>query len=141
MHANHPEVAEQWEKHTPPGKLPKRVNKKAPKIKEAYDAGSSEAMIRFGLKVAANEIRLKIPKRQFHGMDKAFGTRNAMDPGRPGTSPLEPQARPDQPTEMLAEMLQGLPEHHGPNNANAAYGDIDRPVAWSGHTDVSRGAV
>jgi hypothetical protein len=28
MHANHPTMAKRWEKHTPKGKLPKRVKKK-----------------------------------------------------------------------------------------------------------------
>ena len=121
--------------------MPKHIHKKVPKIKEAYAAGESEALVQFGLKIAANEIRLKIPKRQFHGIDKAFGTRNAMGPERNGTAPLEPQASPDQPTEMLAEMLQALPEHQGPTNSNAAYNGFDRPVAWSSHADVSRGAV
>lgn len=133
MFANHPDVAKQWELHTPPGKLPKKL---PTKVKEAYDEGARLACARFGIKESAEEIRLKIPKRQFHGIDAAFKTRKKAN-----QEPLEPQATPDQPAELLAKMLQDLPLPDTINNADAKLTGLDRHVSWSSPMDVSKGAV
>lgn len=133
MYSKHPEIAETWERHTPPGPLPKKVMK----VKEAYDEGVAEALARFGFKEAAEEIRLKIPKREFHGFDAAF--KPPVKAKQANTAPLEPQASPDQPAEMLADLLQSLPLPPRPGEQN--HTSIDRPVAWGSHTDVSKGAV
>ena len=137
MHAKHPEIAKQWELHTPPGKLPKKVTK----VKEAYDEGIAAALEHFGLKEAAEEIRLKIPKREFHGFDAAFKARNGRPLKQANVEPLEPQASEEQPAEMLAALLQSLPVHRGPNESNAKIDDVNRPVGWSSSMDISRGAV
>jgi len=107
-------------------------------VKEAYDEGVAEALTRFGLKEAANEIRLKIPKREFHGFDAAFKPRvKALKEAN--SEPLEPQASPEQPAEMLADILQtlSLPAPPGEQKHTA----VDRPVFWGSPTDASKGAV
>lgn len=130
MYANHPDVAKQWELHTPPGK------KLPTKVKEAYDEGARVARERFGIKESAEEIRLKIPKRQFHGIDAAFKTKKKAN-----QEPLEPQASPDQPAELLAKMLQSLPLPDTVSNNDAKLTGLERHVSWSSPMDVSKGAV
>jgi hypothetical protein len=107
-------------------------------VKEAYDEGVGAALTRFGLKEAAEEIRLKIPKREFHGFDAAFKAR-VKAPKQANTEPLEAQASPDQPAEMLADLLQSLPTPRLPNDAKS--NTLDRPVTWGSPSDVSKGAV
>ncbi len=65
MHANKPDMAREWEAHTPKGK------KLPDKVKNAYVFGSADALAVLGLKTAAEELRLKIPDRTFHGFDAA----------------------------------------------------------------------
>ena len=66
MYATHPEMAHEWEEHTPAGtKLPERV-------KKSYAHGAADALERLGFKQASEEIRLKIPRREFHGWSEAF---------------------------------------------------------------------
>ena len=143
-----PETVERWEKHTPKGKkLPKHV-------KHAFLAGTADALERFGLKTAAAECRLKIPKPSegaFHGVDDAFRSearKNAADdpgllPGPPTSPddqglPLEPQASPDAPVERLTALLQALPSPSVPSN-DARKDPLDRETMWGGPTNLSGG--
>lgn len=136
MWANHPEMAERWEKHTPKGKkLPKHV-------KHAFLEGTADALEHFGLKTAAAECRLKIPKPAegaFHGVDDAFrneARKNAAEEGQ--NLPLEPQASPDAPVERLTAMLQALPNPTVPSN-DARKDPLDRETMWGGPTNLSGG--
>jgi len=71
MWANEPEMAARWEKETPNGaRLPE-------KVKHAFVKGAADAFDMYGLKSAAKECRLKIPKpntNTFHGVKDAFRT-------------------------------------------------------------------
>lgn len=111
-----------------------------PTVKAAYDEGVAEALARFGFKQAAEEIRLKIPKRQYHGLDAAFKPR-AKALKQAHNEPLEPQASPDQPAEMLAAMLQSLGTPKMPMESDAKRDPTTRSVAWSSPMDCSKGAV
>ena len=62
--ANHPEVAQEFADATPQGaQLPEHVKK-----------GALDALARFGMPHAGEELRLKIPDRTFHGLDAAART-------------------------------------------------------------------
>lgn len=136
MYAKHPAMAKRWEEHTTSAPLPE----KAPVIKKAYDEGVAEALARFGFKQAAEEIRLKIPKRQYHGLDAAFKPRTKALK-QANDEPLAPQASPDQPAEMLATLLQSLDVPKGPMDSDAKRDPTTRTVAWSSPMDCSKGAV
>lgn len=122
MYAKHPELAGEFEDATPKGKkLPERVAKKA------YDAGVSEAFERHGIKTAAcEEIRLKLPRREYHGFDEAF--RSA---GR-GEKRAEPNA------EMLADALQHFdaPQDMQPD---VAKDKLDRDPLWGSPSHLGAG--
>ena len=65
LFAKHPDVAREFADATPKGKkLPE-------KVKRAYVLGGAAALDKLGLKSAAEELRLKIPDRTFHGFDAA----------------------------------------------------------------------
>lgn len=138
MFANEPEMAKRWQEHTPKGKkLPERV------VKKAFDVGVDAALERFGVKTAAEEIRLKIPTRQFHGLDAAWrssadraGRKMAVDHSR---EPLEPQATPEAPVEKLTAMLQGLKLPHIAGGNNAAKDKLDREVSWGPPSNMGGG--
>jgi hypothetical protein len=118
MWAKHPEVAERWAHEYPhQKKLPKHV-------KKAFDLGVNAAFEAFGLKLGGEEIRLKIPTREFHGFDAAFNraaskaddkTKKAEDQDDEVTMPLPQQASDEQPVEKLVKLLQALPDPKGTN--------------------------
>lgn len=133
-----PSTVSAWESATPKGKkLPERV------VKKAYETGYNAALRHFGLKQAGEEIRLKIPKRQFHGYDDAW--RSAADRGQgakqadAGASPLEPQASPDQPAEILAQLLQQIDAPPGAGGPEAPRNPLDRHPIWGGATNPDAG--
>lgn len=122
MYAKHPELADEFEAATPKGKkLPERVAKKA------YDAGVTQALESHGIKAAAcEEIRLKLPRREYHGFEEAF--RSA---GR-GEKRAEPNA------EMLAEALQQF-DAPTPAMPEAAKDKLDRDTLWGSPSHLGAG--
>lgn len=91
MWANEPEMAARWEKETPNGKrLPE-------KVKHAFVKGAADALDTYGLKNAAKECRLKIPrptKDKFHGVDAAFRKENSKNAELAPETPLASDAPP-----------------------------------------------
>lgn len=139
MYARHPALAEEFEAATPKGK--KLPEKKHPEktVKRAYDDGFNTALHRF--KLGGEEIRLQIPRREFHGFDAAFkdasrGEKKAH--GTQETPPMEPQASGDSPVEKLTEIMQQI---EIPNNLglDATKNPLDRNVAWGAPTNLSGG--
>lgn len=125
MWANHPEVAREFQDATPKGaKLPEHV-------KKSFARGAADAYEAFGLKAAAEEIRLKMTaNRQFHGIDGAFKTLAEKNQKKANSQePLEPQASPDQPVEVLTQMLQQLDTPTG-DATDATVDRLDREPAW-----------
>ena len=159
MWANEPDMAARWEKETPNGKrLPE-------KVKEAFIKGAADALAIFGLKSAAKECRLKIPKpdtNTFHGVKDAFRTearKNAelaqglpplpadevgglLPPGPPpapeNAAPDEEVPTGDPPVEKLTEILQALPDP-APAADDTRQDPLDRDTMWGSPTDLSGG--
>ena len=140
MYAKHPELAKEFEAATPKGKkLPER--KKTSALTDAYNAGIVAALTRF--KFAGEEVRLKIPRRQYHGWDEAWrearrrgeGLKKADD----GATPLEPQGHPHAPVERLTAMLQKIDTPLGGLAAEATKDPLDRTTMWGGATNPEGG--
>jgi len=145
MFANEPAMARRWARETPKGK--KLPYKKHPEqtVKRAYEAGIVEALERFGLKLG-EEIRLQIPRRQFHGWDAAWRNaagkgqkRAAGEPEDAAPVPLESQADTDSPVERLTSMLRQLDSPNAPRLANATKDRLDRDVHWGTPSNLSAG--
>lgn len=109
-------------------------------LKLAYLEGLAEALEKFGLKTAAEEIRLKIPRREFHGADAAF--KNVTDKPKKqandGVLPLEAQGHPESPVERLTQLLQQEP---APSEmaSDATRNPLDRATAWGTPSNLSGG--
>ncbi len=129
--AKHPDIAREFADATPKGtKLPAHV-------KKSHLRGTADALESFGFKAAAEEIRLKMtPGRQFHGIDKAL--KDKTKKADCGHDPLEPQASPDQPVEILTQMLQQL---ETPTNVSdqASRDKLDRQTAWGPPSHLGAG--
>jgi len=111
MYARHPEMAKEWQEHTPEGaKLPE-------KLKHSHALGAADALSRFGFKTAGEEIRLKIPRREFHGWDEA-SEGNA---------------------DALAEALDKLDAPQSPGDQLAARDPLDRSTAWGAPSNLQAG--
>lgn len=132
MYANDPEMAARWQKETPKGeKLPKRV-------KKAYDAGVAAAFAHF--KLAGEEVRLQIPRRQYHGYDEAWRNASRGQGAKVADShaePLEPQASPDTPAEALADVLQKLDSDPTQQNPDATRDPLDRETLWGAPSNMN----
>lgn len=122
MYATHPEMAERWEAETPKGKkLPERV------VKKAFNAGVAAALSKFG---ASEEIRLQLPKREYHGLDAAV---------RSATKGEKKAEGPD--AEMLAEALRTFdePGKEGPDVPSKNI--LDRDTMWGVQSNLAAGDV
>lgn len=140
------DTVKEWESATPKGKkLPERV-KKHGALGEAYNAGFDAALAHF--KTAGEEIRLQIPRREYHGYDEAWreaarrggGTKQGaeermMEHEEAKQAPLEPQGDPNQPAEALAQRLQTLLQEPGAVNPDATKDPLDRTTLWGGATN------
>lgn len=122
LFAKHPEVAQEFAAATPKGKkLPEHV-------KKSYVLGIADALGRFGLKQASEEIRLKIPNREFHGWDAAFkseGDRNTK--------------RAEETADDLAKLLAQIDAPMGPTAQTASKDPLDRTTAWGAPSNLSAG--
>lgn len=138
MYANEPAMAKRWQEHTPKGtKLPERA------VKKAFDVGYAFALQAFGLKVAGEEIRLKMPVREFHGFDAAW--RNAAERAEKKMAaahindPLEPQADENAPAEILTQMFQKIDMPHGKNAPDETRDRLDRNTSWGTPSNMAAG--
>ena len=144
MYSQHPELAREFEDATPKGKkLPKKKHPEKT-VKRAYEEGVDAALERFGIRLAGDEVRLQIPRRQFHGWDSAWRDASKKGEGEKkadsDTQPLEPQWSPDLPVEKLTELLQklDLPPSAG-LVAEATKDPLDRTTLWGGATNPEAG--
>ena len=130
MYANDPEMAREWEAHTPKGaKLPE-------KVKHAFLLGTVDALEHFGLRTASEELRLKLPTRSFHGLDAANKnvSKKAAAPGQP-----DPHAHDGGSSDDLAEMIKGLDNPINPHTQMATRDPLDRTTAWGAPSNMSAG--
>lgn len=145
------ETVNEWEAATPKGKkLPERAKKSA--LSAAFDEGVNAALARYGVKHAGEEVRLQIPRREYHGYDEAWreaarrgeGSKRAaaiehmQDHEQAMNPPLETQGDPQSPAESLAAMLQNLDKMPG-SPANATKDPLDRTTIWGGATNPEAG--
>ena len=133
MHARHPEMAKRWEAHTPKGQsLPTHV-------KDAGLTGMTDALTRFGLKRAGEELRLKIPERKFHGFDSA--TRTEADRGHEKKAIGLPDYGDRRSSEDLAQMLQSLEAPSRSGQPFASKDPLDRETNWGPPSNMAAGDV
>ena len=121
--AKHPDIAREFAAATPKdAKLPEHV-------KKAHVRGTIAALERFGLKQAAEELRLKLPNRTFHGFEAAHKSeaRRGTKAGNDGTS------------DVLADALKQLETPVSPGNTEAARDPLDRATAWGAPSNLSAG--
>jgi hypothetical protein len=143
MFANKPAMARRWASETPKNKkLPaKRHPEKT--VTAAYAAGINDALAHFGVKLGGEEIRLQIPRREFHGWRAAWQDERAKAEKRAdddaAATPLEPQADPDAPVERLTAMLQALEPGKGPKLENTTKDRLERDVLWGAPSNLAGG--
>lgn len=124
LFANHPDVAREFADATPKGKkLPEHV-------KKSHVRGVTDALERFGFKQAAEELRLKIPARTFHGFDaahKAESERGAKKAANEDTA------------DTLAEILGQMNTTTSPDQQLAGKDPLDRSTAWGSPSNLAGG--
>ena len=139
MYAKHPELAKEFQAATPKGaKLPEHASKKEGALAEAYAAGVDAAFLHFKL-ARSEEVRLKIPRREYHGWDKAWRETEKTKKAGEGAQPLEPQGNPDSPVEKLTGMLQKIDSPSSPSALAATKDPLDRTTFWGGATNPEAG--
>lgn len=119
LFSQHPEIAEEFAAATPKGKkLPERV------VKKAFDAGLQTALRKFG---TVEEIRLQLPKREFHGFDAALRSTARGEKKAEGPN-----------AEQLAEVLQTFDSpQDGPEDI--AKDRLDRDTLWGSPSHLGAG--
>lgn len=123
MYARHPEMAKEWQEHTPKGaKLPE-------KVKHSFVLGAADALSHFGFKQAGEEIRLKIPRREFHGWDEAFKSPHDRNAKRASEGTAD----------SLAELLNKMDSPAAPGTQLAARDPLDRSTAWGAPSNLDAG--
>ncbi len=123
MYARHPEMAKEWEEATPKGKkLPE-------KVKHSFELGVVDALARFGLKQASEELRLKIPSRTFHGYDAAHKN-EAENAGKKAN---------DASADDLAKLLAEVQSPRSPTMVDSTRDRLDRSTAWGAPSNLAAG--
>lgn len=99
------------------------------KVKRSFDLGAAAAFERFGFKRAAEELRLKIPSRTFHGFEAAHKT-EAVNAGKKAN---------DATADSLAQLLTHINAPTSPGEQLAAKDPLDRSPAWGAPSNLSAG--
>ena len=120
----------EWEDATPKGPLPNRV-------KDATARGMDDALARFGLRLAGEELRLKIPERTFHGFDAAVKSEDRR--GHAERAKRANQFGDRRSSEDLASMLRSLDDLPGPESATASRDPLDRTTNWGPPSNMAAG--
>ena len=122
--ARRPDVAREFADATPRGKrLPE-------KVASAYMAGGADALLALGLKAAAEELRLKIPDRTFHGFDAAR---------RAAASRADKKAEHLEDADDLAEAIGGTATTVPENPQLDSRDPLDRATAWGTPSSLAAG--
>ena len=124
LFAKEPEVAKEFAKATPKGKkLPEHV-------KKSHLLGVADALEQFGFKHAAEELRLKIPARTFHGLDAAH---------KPGVERGAKKANEKATADTLAQALEQIDASTSPDAQLTAKDPLDRSTAWGTPSNLAAG--
>jgi len=127
LFANEPEVAREFAAATPKGKkLPEHV-------KKAHAHGIADALERLGFKQAAEELRLKIPTRTFHGFEAAHKAESERGAKRADCPPVEGTA------DNLAKLLAKVDDVQSPDAQLASRDPLDRATAWGTPSNLAGG--
>lgn len=133
LFAKHPDVAREFAEATPKGKkLPE-------KVKRAYVLGGADALDVLGLKSAAEELRLKIPDRTFHGFDAARKAETNRANKKADCMPGMPGMPGTQDSNDLEKMLEGLDAPISPNTQLSTRDPLDRATAWGTPSNLAAG--
>lgn len=117
-------MAREFADETPKGaRLPEHVKK-----------GALDALARFGLRHAGEELRLKIPDRTFHGLDAA--ARTAAERGHAKKANDFGDRRS---SEDLARLLQAIDDPPNPGFATASRDPLDRTTNWGPPSSMAAG--
>jgi len=112
-----------------------------PCLQARFLLGQADACAAHGLKQAAEELRLQLPRRQFHGIDAALRSEKQRDEKKAeeGISPpLESQVDAAGPAEQLTAVLRAVPVPQPPA-AQAAKDRLDRGALWSTPSNIGTG--
>jgi hypothetical protein len=104
------------------------------RIKTSHQRGEEAALVRFGLKRANEELRLKIPDRKFHGWDAAH---KKVSEG--AEKKLANMFGDRRSSEALAELLRSLEEGPSIGSASASKNPLDRSTTWGAPTNPGAG--
>lgn len=106
-------------------------------IKTAYTEGAAAALERLGFKRASEELRLKIPRREFHGWDQAHREKSkkadclaappAAADGNSGTA------------DGLAELIDQLGDPQTTATPTLARDPLDRSTMWGAPANLAGG--
>lgn len=122
--AKHPEVAREFADKTPKGtRLPEHVKK-----------GALDALARFGMRHAGEELRLKIPDRTFHGFDEAARTTAARGHAKKADDYGDRRSSED-----LARLLQAIDDPPNPGFATASKDPLNRTTNWGPPSSMAAG--
>lgn len=128
LFANEPAVAREFAAATPKGKkLPEHV-------KKSNLRGVADALERFGFKQAAEELRLKIPSRTFHGYDAAHKAEAER-----GAKRADCEQPHEETADGLAELLKSIEAPTGAGQQLAARDPLDRATAWGTASNLAAG--
>lgn len=94
-------------------------------LAEHHARGAADALERLGFKRAAEELRLKIPTRTFHGFDAAKRSAKKANDGLDA--------------DVLAKLLKALPETKSPLDQTTSRDPLDRSTAWGSPSNPSGG--
>lgn len=100
------------------------------KVATAYVTGKADALLALGLKAAAEELRLKIPDRTFHGFDAAR---------RATASRADKKAEHVSDADDLAEILGTAATTVPENPQGDARDPLDRATAWGTPSSLAAG--
>ncbi len=117
-------TVKEWEDATKGKKLPEKVS-------HAFARGTADALALFGFKTAAEEIRLKIPNREFHGWDAAFRSENDKNSKHADCGGGD--------ADDLAKMLDQLNDPTSAAHQMSSRDPLDRNVAWGSPSNLAAG--
>lgn len=120
-----PKTVKEFDRASKGKKLPE-------KVKHSYVLGSADALARLGLKSAAEELRLKIPERTFHGYEAA--TKSEAERGHKRANSDGAQDSND-----LEKMLESLEAPISPNTQLSTRDPLDRATAWGAPSNLAAG--
>lgn len=107
-----------------------------PFVRNSHDRGVVAALERYGFKRAAEELRLKLPRREFHGWEAAHKNEAIR-----GAKKADAQGTEDVPgtADNLEKMFEEINTPAGPAAQHAMRDPLDRSTAWGAPSNMAGG--